>query len=284
MLIVKQITDLQKIISNQKKTGLVGFVPTMGALHAGHISLIKKSKSTCSYTVCSIFVNPTQFNDPNDLLKYPKPIELDIELLEASGCDLLFLPDVSEVYPEGSTKKRNFDFGNIDKVMEGFFRPGHFDGMAQVVDRLLDIVQPDKLFMGQKDFQQLTIVRAMLKITSRQTELVICPTLRESDGLAMSSRNVRLTKELRLQASIIYKTLTWAKRNARHKKFDALCEKAYNKLSLPFFKPEYFELVDGFTLERLNNYDDSNFIIACVACWVGEVRLIDNIIIKNEKV
>lgn len=284
MLIVKQITDLQKIISNQKKTGLVGFVPTMGALHAGHISLIKKSKSTCSYTVCSIFVNPTQFNDPNDLLKYPKPIELDIELLEASGCDLLFLPDVSEVYPEGSTKKRNFDFGNIDKVMEGFFRPGHFDGMAQVVDRLLDIVQPDKFFMGQKDFQQLTIVRAMLKITSRQTELVICPTLRESDGLAMSSRNVRLTNELRLQASIIYKTLTWAKRNARHKKFDALCEKAYNKLSLPFFKPEYFELVDGFTLERLNNYDDSNFIIACVACWVGEVRLIDNIIIKNEKV
>lgn len=282
MLIIHQVIPLQKIIDEQKLSGLVGFVPTMGALHRGHISLISQSKKDAGFTVCSIFVNPTQFNDPNDLKKYPKPIERDIEMLEAAGCDLLFLPDVSEIYPDGTAAQKHFDFGTMDKVMEGYFRPGHFDGMAQVVDRLLEIVEPDKLFMGQKDFQQLSIVRELLRITNRNTELVIGSTVREKDGLAMSSRNVRLTAEHRAQAPVIYKVLKWAKKNAPDKSFDDISESAMKKLALPGFKPEYFDIVDGITLEKLHSYHDSPFIVACVACWVGEVRLIDNIIIKDE--
>lgn len=283
MLIIKTNSDLKKIISHQKQSGNIGFVPTMGALHAGHISLIKNSREQCSFTVCSIFVNPTQFNDPKDLEKYPRPIEHDIEMLVSNGCDLLFLPDVQEIYPNGTAIEKSFDFGQTDKVLEGFFRPGHFDGMAQVVDRLLEIVEPDMLFMGQKDFQQLTIVRAMLKITKREIQLVMGPTLREKNGLAMSSRNVRLLPELRKEASVLYKTLRWAKKQAPVKNFDEISKAAMQKISLPHFRPEYFELVNGYDLGSLKDYHSSDFIVACVACWVGEVRLIDNLIIKDNR-
>lgn len=282
MLIIHTVEALQKIINEKKYSGLTGFVPTMGALHSGHISLIKQSKSETDCTICSIFVNPTQFNDPNDLKKYPRPVAHDIEMLENANCDVLFLPEVDEIYPNGLSQKKNFDFGQLDKVMEGFFRPGHFDGMAQVVDRLLEIVQPDKLFMGQKDFQQLTIVRAMLRLTGRNTELVTGATVREKDGLAKSSRNVRLTSEHRKEATLIYKTLKWAKKNASAMNFDDISLQAMKKLSRNDFKPEYFDIVDGITLQKLNSLQDSDYIVACVACWVGEVRLIDNIIIKDE--
>lgn len=282
MLIIHTVEALQKIINEKKYSGLTGFVPTMGALHSGHISLIKQSKSETDCTICSIFVNPTQFNDPNDLKKYPRPVAHDIEMLENANCDVLFLPEVDEIYPNGLSQKKNFDFGQLDKVMEGFFRPGHFDGMAQVVDRLLEIVQPDKLFMGQKDFQQLTIVRAMLRLTGRNTELVTGATVREKDGLAKSSRNVRLTSEHRKEATLIYKTLKWAKKNASSLNFDDISLQALKKLSRNDFKPEYFDIVDGITLQKLNSLQDSDYIVACVACWVGEVRLIDNIIIKDE--
>ncbi len=282
MLIIHTVEALQKIINERKYSGLTGFVPTMGALHSGHISLIKQSKVETDCTICSIFVNPTQFNDPNDLKKYPRPVALDIEMLEDANCDVLFMPEVDEIYPNGLSHKKNFDFGQLDKVMEGFFRPGHFDGMAQVVDRLLEIVQPDKLFMGQKDFQQLTIVRAMLRLTGRNTELVTGATVREKDGLAKSSRNIRLTSEHRKEATLIYKTLKWAKKNASSMNFDDISLKAMKKLTRKDFKPEYFDIVDGITLQKLNSIQDSNYIVACVACWVGEVRLIDNIIFKDE--
>ncbi|HMV22795.1 MAG TPA: pantoate--beta-alanine ligase [Saprospiraceae bacterium] len=282
MLIIHTVEALQKIINEKKSSGLTGFIPTMGALHSGHISLIKQSKSETDYTICSIFVNPTQFNDPNDLKKYPRPVAHDIEILEDANCDVLFLPEVDEIYPNGSSDKKKFDFGQLDKVMEGFFRPGHFDGMAQVVDRLLEILQPDKLFMGQKDFQQLTIVRAMLRLTGRNTELVTGATFREKDGLAKSSRNIRLTSEHRKEATLIYKTLKWAKKNASSLNFDDISLKAMKKLTRTDFKPEYFDIVDGITLQKLNSIQDSDYIVACVACWVGEVRLIDNIIIKDE--
>ena len=283
MFIIKTNAELNKIITYHKKNGRVGFAPTMGALHKGHVSLIEESKKNCSFTVCSIFVNPTQFNDPKDLEKYPRPIEKDIDILEASGCNLLFLPDVAEIYPEGTENKKKFNFGQMDKVMEGFFRPGHFDGMAQVVDRLLEIVQPDMLFMGQKDFQQLTIVRAMLKLTNRPVKLVMCPTLREKDGLAISSRNVRLVPELRTKADILYKTLKWAKVQAPQGDLGGISKEAMKRIGLTGFKPEYFEFVDGYTLNSVNDIKNSNFIVACLACWVGEVRLIDNLIIKEPK-
>lgn len=283
MIISKTITHLSAILKSYSEKGTLGFVPTMGALHEGHLSLINISRKHCDYTVCSIFVNPTQFNDPKDLEKYPRPIEKDIEMLSSVGCDLLFLPDVSEIYPDGTSNKDTFDFGEMANVMEGQFRPGHFDGMAQVVNRLLEIVKPNSIFMGQKDFQQSAIVAKMLQLTHSDVKLVVCKTQREKGGLAMSSRNVRLSKENRFQAALIYKTLQWAKRNAKTMDFNTISIKAISKLSINEFKPEYFDLVDGESLKKLNAFGDSNYIVACVACWVGEVRLIDNLIIKDER-
>ena len=222
MIISNTITHLSTILKSYSDKGTIGFVPTMGALHDGHLSLINISRKHCDYTVCSIFVNPTQFNDPKDLEKYPRPIENDIELLNSVGCDLLFLPEVSEIYPDGTSNSVTFDFGEMATAMEGQFRPGHFDGMAQVVNRLLEIVKPNFLFMGQKDFQQSAIVSKMLQLTHSEIKLVVCKTKREKDGLAMSSRNVRLSKENRYHAALIYKTLQWAKRNAKKMDFNKI--------------------------------------------------------------
>lgn len=282
MQIIKYVGELQNKLSAINKDNSIGFVPTMGALHSGHISLINRAKIECKYVVCSIFVNPTQFNDPNDLAKYPRPIEHDIEMLKEAKCDILFLPPVDEIYPAGFNKDLNLKFGDLDKVLEGHFRPGHFDGMAQVVKRLLEIVKPNKLYMGQKDFQQLTIVRSLLSQTKLPITLVMCETIRESDGLAMSSRNTRLDPTLRKSAKLIYELLNWSKQEIKEKPIPQICEQAMLKLkNQKGFNPEYFEIVDGITLHKLTNYSEHDFIIACVACWVGEVRLIDNIIIKK---
>lgn len=282
MILLKEVKDLQNYISHLKRTGRkVGFVPTMGALHQGHLSLISKAKSECEAVVCSIFVNPTQFNDQSDLNKYPRTLDQDIELLESKQTDILFFPPVDEVYPKELDTTLSLEFGSLDKVMEGIFRPGHFDGMAQVVKRLLDIVDPDRLYMGQKDYQQFSIVNEMIRQLKLPVKLVLCPIIREEDGLAMSSRNRRLDQKIRLKANIIYQTLIATKEQIEEKDPSTLMDEAIKKLTFADFKPEYFDIVDGFTLERITNFNDHELVTVCTAVWAGEIRLIDNMILKG---
>ena len=283
MLLFKRIIDLQKYLNSLKSKGLqVGFIPTMGALHKGHESLIARSKAENEVTIASIFVNPTQFNDAKDLNKYPRTPERDIEMLTESGCDMLFMPDASEIYPQGTTPSVKFNFGKLDKVLEGTFRPGHFDGMAQVVNRLLDIIKPNRLYMGQKDFQQFTIVASMLEQTKSKTELMMCEIVREKDGLAMSSRNTRLSTEDRTKATLIYKTLHEAADMVGEYSPADIQKIAVGKLRLEQdFKLEYFEIIDGRTLLPIRLFEDTDFAVAVTAVWVGDVRLIDNMILKQ---
>ncbi|MCL4107224.1 UNVERIFIED_CONTAM: hypothetical protein GTU68_033039, partial [Idotea baltica] len=238
----------------------IGFVPTLGALHEGHASLIRKSKRKSDVTVCSIFVNPTQFNDPKDLKKYPRTLEADSALLESLKTDILYLPIKDEVYPSDIDTRVDVDFGDLFTVMEGAHRPGHFDGVVQVVKRLLDIVKPDFLYMGQKDFQQFTLIQFMIDRLSLPVELVVCKIKREEHGLAMSSRNERLVPDIRKRASIIRKTMLAVKRKVNTKKFSEIKDYAIKRMTIPDFKPEYFSLV-----------------------WAGEIRLIDNIILKRKE-
>ncbi len=282
MLLFKKVDQLQKYLSKQRAKGLqIGYTPTMGALHQGHASLIEKAKAENDISVCSIFVNPTQFNDPADLKKYPRTEAQDIDLLTQLGNDILFYPSVEEVYPKDIIIP-TFNFGPIDKVMEGFYRPGHFDGVVEVVYRLIDIAKPDRLYMGQKDFQQFTLIYHMLQQMKSKTKLVVCPIIREKDGLALSSRNVRLTPSNRANAPIISKTLRsldgWLQKHTVRK----VKEKAIALLSeVPDFKPEYLDIVDGYTLQPISDYEESPYIVACAAIWTGKIRLIDNVILKK---
>lgn len=253
----------------------------MGALHDGHLELVRMARRAGDLAVVSIFVNPTQFNDRKDLEKYPRTPGRDIEVLLSAGCDALFLPSVEEVYPSGMDLTVQLDFRQLDQLMEGVFRPGHFIGMATVVKRLLDIVQPQRLYMGQKDFQQLSIVRDMLQQLKSPIELVMCPTVREPDGLAMSSRNTRLTPEMRRIAPVIYQTLQEAKAAFQHRPAAEVQARALEKLAAAGLKPEYFELADGISLLPVQSWNDSKFVVATVAAWAGEVRLIDNLIIRE---
>jgi len=281
MLVFTKVSDLQQWLAAQRQSGkTVGFAPTMGALHTGHLSLVQAAKSECDMAVASIFVNPSQFNDPKDLEKYPRMPEQDIALLTGAGCDALFMPPVAEVYPPGRDLSVTLDFRQLDQVMEGKFRPGHFAGMATVVKRLLDIVQPDRLYMGQKDFQQLTIVRDMLRQLKSPVELVMCPTAREPDGLAMSSRNLRLSPQMRAAAPAIYQILLAAKTAFEHEPADTVQKRAMEELLVAGFRPEYFDLVDGYSLLPVTHRSGSDFIVACVAVWAGDVRLIDNLVLK----
>ena len=283
MLLFKRIIDLQKYLNSLKSRGLqVGFIPTMGALHKGHESLTARSKAENEVTIASIFVNPTQFNDAKDLNKYPRTPERDVEMLTEAGCDVLFMPEASEIYPQGTTPSVKFNFGKLDKVLEGTFRPGHFDGMAQVVHRLLDIIKPNRLYMGQKDFQQFTIVASMLEQTKSKTELIMCEIVREKDGLAMSSRNTRLSPEDRIKATLIYKTLHEAADMVGEYSPADIQKIAVGKLRLEQdFKLEYFEIIDGRTLLPIRLFEDTDFAVAVTAVWVGDVRLIDNMILKQ---
>lgn len=283
MQIFKKVYDLQYWLASERRTGkTVGFVPTMGALHEGHLALVRQANEACDISVASIFVNPTQFNDPKDLEKYPRTPEKDAELLLSAGCTALFMPEVSEVYPEGKDLTLHLDFGQLDIVMEGHFRPGHFDGMATVVKRLLDIVQPHQLFMGQKDFQQLTVVREMLHLLGSPTELVMCATIRETDGLAMSSRNTRLSPELRAVAPVIHRTLSALKDKIATESIPQLQAWAMRELADAGLRPEYVDIVDGITLRPIKKYTDSEFIVCCTAAWADKVRLIDNLILKTK--
>jgi len=282
MLIFKKVDDLQAWLKAERFRGrIVGFAPTMGALHEGHLELVRMAKRDGCLTVASIFVNPTQFNDPKDLEKYPRLPEIDTALLISADCDALFMPSVEEVYPPGVDLTIHLDFRQLEKVMEGVFRPGHFKGMATVVHRLLDIVKPQQLYMGQKDFQQLSIVRDMISQLHLPVELVMCPTVREPDGLAMSSRNLRLSPEMRTIAPVIHQTLQWAKSEITTRPATEIQIEAMRRLSAAGLKPEYFDIVDGVSLLPVGHWTDSDFIVACTAAFAGEVRLIDNLVLKS---
>jgi pantoate--beta-alanine ligase len=285
MFVFNTVSELQQYLNSRRANGeQIGFAPTMGALHLGHLDLMRHSKAQNACTVCSIFVNPTQFNDPKDLEKYPRTPEKDLTMLESVGTEVVFMPAVEEIYPPGLDLTLHLNLNPLDQVMEGAFRPGHFQGMAQVVKRLLDIVQPDRLYMGQKDFQQFSIVGYLIQQMQLPVELVMVPTVREPDGLAMSSRNVRLSPAQRQAAPIIYRTLEWAKSQLGLQAIAEIETEALQRLNLPDFRPEYFQIVDGKTLQPITNPTEHDWIVACGASWVGEVRLIDNLALAQKTI
>ncbi|WP_107822037.1 pantoate--beta-alanine ligase [Mangrovibacterium marinum] len=281
MLVIKNISDLQSLIRAQKEAGkTIGFVPTMGALHAGHLSLVEEAGRQTDFVVVSIFVNPTQFNDPSDLEKYPRTLEADCQLLEASPCQAVFAPDVATIYPEPDS--RQFNFGELEQVMEGRFRPGHFNGVAQVVSKLLGMVTPNKAFFGQKDFQQLVIVKAMVKQLTLPVEIIACPIVREASGLAMSSRNERLTAEQRENAAVIYQTLCEARNQVPGQSVESIKKMVVETINAnPFLETEYFEIVNDNDLKPVRNWDEPVNKVACIAVFCGTVRLIDNLVLAE---
>jgi pantoate--beta-alanine ligase len=282
MYLFKQVADLREALEHEKKAGKrIGFVPTMGALHEGHISLIREAKTLTDIVVCSIFVNPTQFNDPKDFEKYPITIREDILKLNDVDTDILFIPSVAEMYPEGVNGLHlHYDFGYIETVLEGAFRKNHFQGVGIVVHKLLDIVQPHDLFMGQKDFQQCMIIKRLLEITEIPSKLHICPTLRENDGLAMSSRNMRLSQTERQTATQISRTLTYMKAHLRQLPFNILKQNAHKQLQDAGFQPDYIEIADTDNLQLLDKPINKEMVML-IAAKLGEIRLIDNMIIPE---
>lgn len=270
---------LQQVRAEQQR---VAFVPTMGALHEGHLSLLSLARKRAGCSLCSIFVNPTQFDRLGDLDGYPRMLERDARLLEQAKCDVLFVPSVDQVYPEGLDTEVRLSLGEMDQVMEGRFRPGHFTGMLQVVKRLLDLTRPDELIMGQKDFQQFTLVAAMIRQLKLPCQLVVAATVREDDGLAMSSRNLRLTPEFRAKAPAIYKCLQNIRRSYGAQKPESLVAEGMQALERAGLRPEYLNIVDGESLADVREHEPHDCVVACVAAWAGEVRLIDNLILKGQ--
>lgn len=282
MIIIRQSGLLQEIVLLQKEENRsVGFVPTMGALHAGHLSLLDLCKKQTDLSICSIFVNPTQFNEAADLEKYPRTPEKDQFVLENGGCDILFMPSESEIYPSGRDQVPQIDLGGLDQVLEGVYRPGHFTGVVQVVSRLLDITLADKLFMGQKDYQQLAIIRRMITEQSRKVDLVMGPTIREQDGLAMSSRNLRLSPAHRAKAGLLFRCLQAARNKLGQQPIPEIEAAAIGQLEKAGLQPEYFSIVDGHTLQPPKAGELSAPLVACVAAWAGKVRLIDNLLMNR---
>ncbi|RQO31511.1 pantoate--beta-alanine ligase [Taibaiella sp. KBW10] len=282
MKIIKSKAALQALIQQYRSEGAtIGFVPTMGALHDGHVSLIQTAKTKNRIIICSIFVNPTQFNDPKDFEKYPVTVERDIELLTTVGCDLLFLPDVTEMYPEGTAGLEAYALGYIETVLDGASRPGHFQGVAQVVSRLIDAVGPDDLYMGQKDYQQCMVIKRLMALRGDAFQIHFVPTKREADGLAMSSRNRRLTESQRALAGTIYQCLISIEAQNNQKSFSIVQKECLDLLTHKGFRPDYVMLADADTLELLEDYDASRNMIALVAAFIGEVRLIDNLLFKK---
>jgi pantoate--beta-alanine ligase len=273
------VAELQSRLSVLRQNKTIGFVPTMGALHAGHLSLVDRCRSMCDITLASVFVNPTQFNDRDDYLRYPRTLDHDGEILANAGCDIVFAPSEKEIYPERD--ERVFDFGDLDKVMEGRFRPGHFNGVAQVVSRLFDIVGPDKSFFGQKDLQQVSIIKNMVRQLNLTTEIIVCPTVREPDGLAMSSRNTLLSPNQRTEAVKISQALFYAQQQSIGAPINEIRNETIRRInSSPELEVEYLEIVDARTLHPVYRWDDAAEIFACVAVRVGKIRLIDNVQLK----
>ena len=282
MKLIESIELLRSELDACRKSGKrIGLVPTMGALHAGHASLVKRAVLENDVVVVSDFVNPTQFNDKNDLRNYPRTLEADCELLESYGASFIFAPSVQEMYPEPDT--RQFSYAPLDTVMEGKYRPGHFNGVCQIVSKLFLAVEPDRAYFGEKDFQQLAIIREMVRRYPFPIKIVGCPIVREPDGLALSSRNSRLSAQQRIQALGISKTLfsslEFAKTNTLKQTKDFVETSIANAEGL---RLEYFEIVDGNTLQTVTDWDDSHYIVGCITVFCGDVRLIDNIKYKEE--
>lgn len=281
MIIFKQPADIHSFLLKESSEKIqTGFVPTMGALHYGHIGLIQKASQENDLVVCSIFVNPTQFNDLKDFEKYPATIEKDILALEKAGCDLLFLPSVDAMYPAGIKPVVNYKLGFLETILEGKFRPGHFQGVCQVVNRLLEIVVPSKLYLGQKDFQQCMVIKKMIADFHMNIETVVCATKRESDGLAMSSRNTRLNEEERKTAPAIFESLQFIQRKLTEGPVDELKEVVKTTLAKKGFKVDYVEIALADKLEIIHNWDGQTRIVALIAAFLNDVRLIDNLLLK----
>lgn len=267
--------ELRRALGSRDRSG-IGFVPTMGALHAGHRSLVERARRECATVVVSVFVNPTQFNDKTDLKNYPRTPEADLRLLEEVGADYVFMPSVEEVYPEPDT--RTFDFGMIDKVMEGATRPGHFNGVAQVVSRLFDLVKPAKAYFGEKDFQQIAVIREMVRQLRIPVEIIPCPIVRGEDGLALSSRNTLLDTDHRTAAPYIYKVLKAAVEKSHQTTPDQLAAWVTAQVeSNPLLKVIYFQVIDAATMQQVRTWEESPVIQGCIAVQAGDIRLIDNI-------
>jgi pantoate--beta-alanine ligase len=281
MILFKQPKDITNfILNNSMQRNSIGFVPTMGALHNGHISLIQTALAENELVIGSIFVNPTQFTEQSDFEKYPSSIEADIFKLEKAGCDVLFLPAVADMYPNGSSPTRQYDLGLLDTILEGEFRPGHFQGVCQVVQRLLDIVAPGKLYLGQKDFQQCLVLKKMIPLLDIKTSIIICPTQREPDGLAMSSRNSRLAPAERAKASYLNRALKSIKENLREGDLAQLQRNAKEILTKQDIKVEYVTIANAQTLEIIQYWDGKTELVALVAAYIHEVRLIDNLLLN----
>lgn len=282
MIILKKAIDIINFLSAAKASDVTtGFVPTMGALHKGHISLITKAKTNNDFVIASIFINPAQFNDPKDFEKYPVTLEQDIYQLEKAGCTVLFLPTVDEVYPDGLNNLPHFELGYMETILDGKYRPGHFQGVCQLVHRLLQMVLPDKLYLGQKDFQQCLVLKKMMNTYYPSVQIEICPTLRESDGLAMSSRNIRLCTQERLLAAEIYATLQQISNNSKCGNTSRLKKTATQYLTAKGFKVDYVELANANSLKPVNNWDGKEKIVALIAAFLNEIRLIDNMIVND---
>lgn len=280
MKIISTVSDLEFFLSKTPKNKTLGFVPTMGALHQGHLSLVKKAIEQNDISLCSIFVNPSQFNNAEDLENYPNLLNEDLKLLEEAGCDIVFTPTKTEIYPKDFTAK-SYDFGNLDKVMEGANRPGHFEGVAMVVSRLFDIIQPQKAYFGEKDFQQLAIIQSLTKQGYKNIKIVPCPILREADGLAMSSRNILLDKNYRLAAPRIYQRLLEVQKQAKEHSIAELKQWVFQEFNADKdLRLEYFEISDPVSLSRSAQRPDYQKHIACIAVYAGSIRLIDNILLE----
>jgi pantoate--beta-alanine ligase len=281
MIILKTVAAMQHCIAQKKLEGKrIGFVPTMGALHQGHLTLINSAKAAPSFVVSSIFVNPTQFNDPKDFEKYPTTVEKDIYALEKTGCDVLFLPSVAEMYPNGTKSKISYQLGLLDTVLDAAHRPGHFQGVCQVVHRLLEIVQPHQLFVGQKDYQQCQVLKKLIQITESETAIIICPTEREKSGLAMSSRNMRLSDADKVKAAAIFETLQSINNSITEGDIEALKVMGKNTLTEKGFIVDYVEIANADTLKLINIWDGTTPMVILVAAFLNGVRLIDNLVVN----
>lgn len=282
MILFKEAKTLKKHLEYLRENNkTIGFVPTMGALHQGHLALVKQSRQHCDVTVCSIFVNPTQFNDPKDFEKYPVTVESDLLQLEQNETDIVFMPSVAEMYPEGLQGGTHYDIGYLENVLEGFYRPGHFQGVCRVLHKFLQIVNPAIMFMGRKDYQQCMVVKRLIELYGIPTKLFIVDTLREPDGLAMSSRNLRLTPGSRQNALAIYGALNFIKGNISKAPVNQLIEHAKQMiLKAGFDKIDYVEICDAGTLEPVQSIGDATRLVALVAAFIGGVRLIDNMVVE----
>jgi pantoate--beta-alanine ligase len=283
MILFKKAADLRNYLEIQRQQGKkYGFVPTMGALHPGHISLLRNSKQFDDLSVCSIFINPTQFNDVADFRKYPVTLEKDIAMLEKAGCDILFLPSVPEMYPGGTTSNRHYDLGYLETILEGHYRPGHFQGVCMIVHRLLEIVRPDNIYIGQKDYQQCMVIKKLMELTGfdQTVNLHISPTLRDPDGLAMSSRNMRLNQQERENATAIYQALSSIRNQLRKGELNTLKKQATDSLAEKGIRVEYIEIADAGDLLAVDHWDGRQKLVALGAAYLNEVRLIDNILLN----